>query len=179
MPDEILSLQSISSKQFAGVYRHGFDIKQSTFEKYFKKALTGDTAEAEALDDPITNEVQHDFVQLRQVSSIQELMDLNSFLNPADEDIRDDREAIDERIIAQLEPTPEEDSDEEVEFHEKIPLSEAIEALRKLRLYEEQQDEGYQPILREFDQFERILLARRVNNAVQKDIRGYFQGDSI
>jgi len=40
----------------------------------------------------------------------------------------------------------------------------------KLRLYEEQQDEGYQPILCEFDQFEQILLARRVNNAVQKDI---------
>jgi len=100
-------------------------------------------------------------------------MDVQSFINPVDEAVFDDATTLDEHIIGLFEPASE-DSDDEVEFIPKIPISEALEALKKLRLYEEQQEDANRTVIWHSSQQERVILGRKVESSRQQDIRGFF-----
>jgi hypothetical protein len=69
------------------------------------------------------------------ISSIQDFMDLQYFLDLSDEAVFDDIEHLDEQIIAQFEPTDEKlDNEGEIlRFLPIISVSEAPEALKKHR----------------------------------------------
>jgi hypothetical protein len=84
------------------------------------------------------------------------LIDIQFFLNPSDETIEDDLEHFNEQIIAQFEPKLEE-LDKEDKILPSIPNSEALEALYKLRLYEEQQEDGDTAWIRDFNRYEQVI----------------------
>jgi len=66
----------------------------------------------------------------------------NSLWDPVDKIIENSFEELDAQILAKFGPDTEDDSDEEVEILPRITHIEVLDALNKLRLYEEQQDEG-------------------------------------
>lgn len=103
-------------------------------------------------------------------------MDINTFLNPADEDIEDTPDEIDGQILAQYAPEAEDSSEEELEVLPKISQDEAIAAIQKLCLYEEQQAEGSSSFIYELDRHEHILWRRKLAMQSQQDIRTYFSG---
>ena len=66
-------------------------------------------------------------------------MNINNFINPIEKAATDELEDITEHIAAQFGPDWDAESDEEDIEQPKIKISEALAALRQLRLYEEQQ----------------------------------------
>ena len=101
-------------------------------------------------------------------------MDIQSFLNPAEEAVFDDPEDLDEHIVALFEPASDDSDTGEVEVIPKIPISEALEALKKLRIYQEQQEDGNIGLIRELNREERAILGRKAELSKQQDIRGFF-----
>ena len=85
-------------------------------------------------------------------------MDINTFLNPVEEAIQDTPDDINSQILAQYGPELDDDSEGELKVLPQISLDEALEALRKLRLYKEQQEEGVSTLICELDKHECILL---------------------
>jgi hypothetical protein len=103
-------------------------------------------------------------------------MDIDTFLNPAEEAVQDTPDDIDSQVLAQYGPELDDDSEGELEILPQIPLEEALEALRTLRLYEEQQAEGVPTLIYELDKHERVLWGRKLSLQTQRDIRSYFTG---
>jgi hypothetical protein len=143
----------------------------------FKKGLSTDLVPPIS-QNPIINEITASFQRLYVISATSDLMDIQFFLNPSDETIKDDLEHFDEQIIAQFKPELEE-SDEEDEILPSIPNSKALEALYKLRLYEEQQEDGDTARIRDFNRYEQVILGRKVELSKQVDIRTYFGANYI
>lgn len=100
-------------------------------------------------------------------------MDIRTFLNPA-ESVQDTMEDVDSQVLAQYMPEIEEDSDEEIEVLPKVSAEEAIAAIQKLRLYEEQQMEGNPAFIREMERHEHVVWRRKLDLQNQRDIRSYF-----
>lgn len=73
-------------------------------------------------------------------------MDINQFLNPQEEQVIDNLIDIDDTILSQFGPATAEDLDEDNPGDPvpNISSNEALESLYKLRLHEEQQDDGNQ-----------------------------------
>jgi hypothetical protein len=61
----------------------------------------------------------------------------------------------------------------------RISHNEAVIALYKLRLYEEQQEEGFRASLETFNLQERHIKRRQVLERHQTDIRSFFVADSL
>ena len=89
--------------------------------------------------DPVINEVQEMAEQLRAAGRICELINIQDFIHLPGEDVVDSTEDLIEHV-AELYAGPDRDAetDEEDSQQPRIKLDEAIEALQKLRLYEEQ-----------------------------------------
>lgn len=121
------------------------DLKASTIERCFRKALHDPTVSA--TDATSVLEIQDNLTRLQQSQRIHDLMDIEQFLDPADEQIDDSLEQLDAQVLAQFEPAMEEESDDDPvqESQPKIAYKEALEALQRLRLYEEQQEHGQKP----------------------------------
>ncbi|ODQ69189.1 hypothetical protein LIPSTDRAFT_76436 [Lipomyces starkeyi NRRL Y-11557] len=156
-----------------GIQAWEMDMSPDTIIRCFQKALCNVEEVADSPEPAITD-ISNGLAQLRESNYIGDVMDINNFLNPADETVQDDLEHIDEQILAQFGPEIEEESDEEIEVLPKISVGEAIEALYKLRLHEEQQHEGNQAFIKDLLKHERILNARKLGGQQQKDIRAYF-----
>lgn len=92
------------------------------------------------------NDIQASFSQLQIPTPIQDLVDICTFMNPAEDSVQDTMEDVDGRVLAQYMPEIEEDSDEEIEILPKVSAEEAITAIQKLRLYEEQRWKGILPL---------------------------------
>jgi hypothetical protein len=73
------------------------------------------------------------------------------------------------------------DGDREAESGDEAPpvtpvsLSEALEGLATLRLYEEQQQDGSRDLVRTLNRLDRELRGRRANQGAQKQIDSYFR----
>ena len=70
-------------------------------------------------------------------------MDIEHFLNPVDKLVQDSIEAVDDIVLSGF--LREVDKDKIVVEPPQVSHSEAIEALKTLRLYEEQQESGVKP----------------------------------
>lgn len=103
-------------------------------------------------------------------------MDINQFLNPENEQVHDGLMSIDDAVLSQFsipeDPDPEE---EDITPLPAIQAADALEALYKLQLHEEQQVDGDQHLLRLLRKHERTLLGRQLAKQQQADIRGYFR----
>ena len=102
-------------------------------------------------------------------------MDINQFLNPADEEVFDNPNEIDDIVLSQFE-AENNDSGEEDDWEPlpQISPSEALESLYKLRLFEEQQADGNQALISLLIRHERVLLSKKIGRQYQADIRSYF-----
>ena len=119
--------------------------------------------------------IQQTFSLLQLSTPIQDLMDMKTFSNPADEVVWDSPNEVDNQILAQYAPAEEkDDSDEELEILPKVSLDEAIRAIQQLHLYEEQQAEGSSTFIHELDKHEQVLWSRKLAMQSQHDIRSYF-----
>src|SRR5215469_621506 len=139
----------------------------------FKKALLTDPGPL-IPQHLVVSEISQQFERLREVPAMQDLMDIQDFLNPAEEAVFDDPKDLDEHIIALFEPASDDSDTGEVEVIPKIPISEALEALKKLRIYQEQQEDGNIGLIRELNREERAILVRKAEVSKQQDIRGFF-----
>ena len=66
--------------------------------------------------------------------------------------------------------------EEELEILPQVSIDEAIAAIQRLRLYEEQQAEGSPEFLREIGRHEYVIWRRKLALQSQRDIRSYFSG---
>jgi hypothetical protein len=150
------------------------DLKTSTFENCFNKALKDVPTRSEGIDLEPTHDIGVGLRRLQEASYIRDIMDIQQFLNPADETIEDSIEELDAQILAKYGPEVDAESDEEIENLPQILHAEALDAIYKLRLYEEQQDEGIRSLLESLKLSERQIRQRQVDERSQMDIRAYF-----
>lgn len=153
-----------------------YDVSTKTIENCFKKALNNEKSYEEPIDSTVMDYIQNVFSQIQVSSSIQDLMDIESFLNPMDETIQDNPDDIDDQILMQYTPAePDEEENESIEPPAKISIDQAIAAIQLLSLYEEQQTDGSPLFIKQINDHEQVLWRRKLNTQHQGDIRQYFQ----
>ncbi|KAL4762843.1 uncharacterized protein BDW70DRAFT_23245 [Aspergillus foveolatus] len=110
------------------------DLTCEAIQNCFTKALTTQD-DTEMIDIQLINELQSGLDQLA-VSNIREIMKIDQFLNPIEEQVTDDLEDLDTLILSQFSAEGAEESDVEeiLEVLPKISANDALEALYKLRL---------------------------------------------
>ena len=115
--------------------------------------------------------------QLRAAGRIRELINIQNFIHLPGEDVVDSTEDLIEHV-AELYAGPDRDAetDEEDSQQPRIKLNEAIEALQKLRLYEEQQEDGEREVITTLLRHERRIQGRRLQNTKQMTIKLFFGG---
>lgn len=98
---------------------------------------------------------------------------IDQFLNPISEVVEDEENDL-INVIADAYSTGEKayESDEDDVAQPKISINEAIQALRTLQLYEEQQDQGDQDFLICIKKHEKLITSRRILK--QSSITNYF-----
>lgn len=146
------------------------DIKEHTIQSCFQGFLTSNSRGAawEMDLDGIISEISHEIQQLQLANHIQETIDIDQFLDPEDESVDNTLMDIDEIILSRYAPTlisieagTEEEEEEIVNPLPRVTVQEALEALYKLRLYEEQQKDGNKLLIKQLLHYERVLLKRR------------------
>jgi hypothetical protein len=118
----------------------------------------------------LINEISSDMLIMQ--NWVPNPMDIDNFLNPVDELVQDSVEAIDDVVLSEF--LREVDEDEIVVEHPRVSHSEAIEALKTLRLYEEQQEQGETQLIGALHKHERLIEARKIGGQKQSDIRSFF-----
>ncbi|KUL82153.1 hypothetical protein ZTR_11074 [Talaromyces verruculosus] len=142
----------------------------------FKKALHIE-AEEEFETALLVQDLQKSLQDLKLANRVQDIMDINQFLNPADEQVNDTMVDIDDIVLSQFDLPQIEEPDEDV-IDEPIPLitsQEAVQSLRILRLYEEQRDQADNSFIRVLSRYENQLTKEKVTTQRQTDIRRFFQ----
>lgn len=142
----------------------------------FKKALHIE-AEEEFETALLVQDLQKSLQDLKLTNRVQDIMDINQFLNPADEQVNDTMVNIDNIVLSQFDLPQIEEPDEDI-VDEPIPLitsQEAIQSLRILRLYEEQRDQADNSFIRVLSRYENQVTKEKVATQRQTDIRRFFQ----
>ena len=78
-----------------GMQAWDLDVSAQTIVNCFQKALHN-AAELQATQETLQQAISQEYQQLQHVPSIQDLMDINNFLNSEDEVVQDDPDKIDE-----------------------------------------------------------------------------------
>jgi hypothetical protein len=117
----------------------------------------------------------YDIHQLKYHSYIREAMDIQNFLNPVEEVIQDSPEQLEEHILAQFEPEVEQESDEEIEQLPRVTADEALEALAKLQLHEEQSEEGNPSLITQLGRHERVLQSSEASKTKAAGYQSLFR----
>ncbi len=133
--------------------------------------LGNEWAESESTVQEIARQIQ----SMRDSGQISEAMAIKNFINPSEEDVRDTDEDLIDQIVAEFGPEPPEDSEEKITEIPSVKLSEALQGLAKLKLYEEQQaGPNMNPELTStLRKHERKLTERHRASLQQKDLRGW------
>ena len=126
------------------------------------------------IDPPIIDEVQQLAEQLYMAGRIRTVTNIQDFIELPGEEVEDSLEDLIESI-AELYAGPDRDAetDEEVVDQPQIKLDEALAALQKLRLYEQQSD-SERDVITTLSRHERRIQGRRAQNAKQQSIAMYF-----
>lgn len=113
--------------------------------------------------------------ELQRQQRIQEIMSIESFLNPEEEIIADHNDAnLDEEIACQFDLLADEQTDEEIDIRPRITTIQALEWLQGLQEYEEQQEDGQSTFVRQLNSHKPLLQARLDRSMVQQSITAYF-----
>ena len=97
-------------------------------------------------------------------------MDINTFLNPTEEAVEDTPHDIKSQVLAQYMLEINKDSEEELDILPKVSIEEAIAAIQRLHLYEEQQLEGSSGFIHELEKHERVIWCWKLDLQSQRDI---------
>lgn len=115
--------------------------------------------------------------QLRAAGRIHKPINIQNFIYLPGEDVVDSTKDLIEHI-AELYARPDRDTetDKEDSQQPRIKLNKAIEALQKLRLYKEQQEDGKREVITTLLRHERRIQGRRLQNTKQTTIKSFFGG---
>lgn len=158
-----------------GIEAWSVDIKVDTIRNCFNKALHAE-GEVEFQDQELLSAISASLRKLQLTNRIQDIMNINEFLNPAGEEVDDSLLQLDEIVLSQF-AKDQDAEDQDAEMVEPTPIisiQEALEGLKILRLYEEQQQGEDSSLLRTLIPYERLLTRQKVENQRQKDIRSFF-----
>lgn len=159
-----------------GIQAWELDISALTIKSCFQKGLSIsllDTTTSSSTSSNIQlliNEISSDILIMRPW--IPNPMDIEHFLNPIDELIQDSIHTIDDIVLSGF--LGEVDEDDIVVEEPQVQYNEAIEALKTLRLYEEQQEQGETKLITALHRHERLVEARKIGRQKQSDIRSFF-----
>jgi hypothetical protein len=165
-----------------GIQAWELDVSPETITKCFKKGLFDPTLDTEASTDTAeaVNEITTSLQRLQVQNRIQEAMPISNFLDPPDENVIDDINDIDQDLLAEFIDDGKDDDNDgsnnpiELQEEPRIVPSEALYALRRLRLYQEQSG-GDIGLITVLNRHERLLTTSVVTELNQSDIRKYFQ----
>ncbi|OJD15333.1 hypothetical protein AJ78_04417 [Emergomyces pasteurianus Ep9510] len=103
-------------------------------------------------------------------------MNIKNFLNSVKKVVNDSLEDLEQHIIEQLKLKEEKKEKKTlyIEFDMQIITTEALDMIKKLRLYKEQQDKEDTELIQRLNHYERRLEARRLEKQQQQDIRAFF-----
>ena len=154
------------------------DLSMETIHNCFKKALSLDDSNSiqPLHNQELVKEMERGLQRLELANNIQQAIDINQFLNPADEQVHDDLMSVDDAVLSQFssQENEEQEEDEDWRVLPQILAPEALESLYKLQLHEEQQVEANQELIQLLRRHERVLLGRKQEKQQQIDIRHYF-----
>ena len=105
---------------------------------------------------------------------IAQAMSIDQFLNPEDEVYDADEVIIDDIVTAYSTQERDYETVEEDVLQPRILKKEAIEALQKVRLYEEQQDDDDSGFISRLGRQERVMKQRTEQGHKQSTINSYF-----
>ena len=81
-------------------------------------------------------------------------------------------DTIDDIVLSEF--CDEVDEDEIEVIRPQVLYHEAIQALKTLQLYEEQQEQGETQLISALSKHERLIKARRIGGQKRRDIRSFF-----
>lgn len=113
--------------------------------------------------------------RLEQAKVIKQAMDISLFINPPDEQVVD--ESVDDvvKFVAQQYQVEEpEDQQEQEQEVPKVTIQEAITALERLLLHEQQQEDSSMDIITALSRHEQVLRGRRLHGTRQTTLSSYF-----
>ena len=150
------------------------DVSQETIQNCYIKALSGQS-NSKMVDSQLLQELQEGLNKLK-ISSVNEVMSIDQFLNHPEEDVVDRLEDLDNLVLSLFGPGNDlsDDGDVVMEDPHKFSIDEILEYLYKIRMYEEQQPQGHERLLSILPHYEEALLQRKKNNQRQSDIRSFF-----
>ncbi|OJD12836.1 hypothetical protein AJ78_06638 [Emergomyces pasteurianus Ep9510] len=146
----------------------------TTIKHCFQKALFRKTVVL--AEDSSVIQISNEFQRLCTISAIQNPMDIENFLNSVKEVVNDSLEDLEQHIIEQLELEKEKKEKEtlHMKFNIQITNTKILDMIKKLCLYEEQQDKGDTELIQRLNHYERRLEDQRLENRQQQDIQAFF-----
>jgi hypothetical protein len=123
----------------------------------------------------VVNKIQQLAEQLHTAGRIRAVVDIWNFIKLPGKEVEDSPEDL-IKSIAELYAGPDRDmeTDKEVIDQPQIKLDEALAALQKLRLYEEQQSNSERDVITALLRHERRIQGRRSQKTKQQLIATYF-----
>ena len=118
--------------------------------------------------------MQASIAGLEDTGRIQDAMQISRFIDPVEEELDDNDIDIVEHIVNRYSEREQESDEEEPPLIEPKTLAEAFSALRDLRTYEEQQEDGDSELIQHLNRQERVLKERSGKRLHQGKITSYF-----
>ena len=137
---------------------------------------TDEVLEDTRIYDNALSQIEANIKTLATQQRIKSAMNIAQFLNPKDENVDDiDDDLVD--TIAKVYSQGDEriyETDEEDVSEPSIKSNEALQLLKRLQLYEEQQADGDEILISRLNRYERDIRAREVSKQQQASILTYF-----
>lgn len=144
-----------------GLQSWSYGVSIEIIQNCFHKSLYPSMPHKYFVNEAIMEDIRFRFSKLQELLPAHELVDIGTFLHPDEETTRNVLEDIDNTTFSQYIPVSEENSEEELEILQKVSIEEAFDAFHRLRLFEEQQEEGSPEFLRALDEHENVLRGRK------------------
>ena len=122
---------------------------------------------------PPVDEVSVLITRLSEQKRITTAMAINNFLNPTEEAVTDTPEDLTELISKQYDTVDDKESDEEIEILPKVTVQQALTAIKTIRLFEEQKEDGKATMIRMLDTYEAQLVEKRLAGQKQTCIASF------
>ena len=127
------------------------------------------------IDPPVLDKIQQIAEQLHAAGRFHNVINIRNFIKLSGEEVEDlAKDLI--KHVAELYAGPDRDAetDEDDFIQPQIKVDEALQALQKLRLYEEQQEDGDTDLVTALTRHDRRIRGRRIRNTKQNSITAYF-----
>ena len=121
-------------------------------------------------------DIQQSLRELQEQQHVRHAMAIDMLLNNVDKIVEDSEHDLEQSIIDSFSPPEVQESDDEgVEVLEQITADQALIMLQRLRLYEEQSDNGNKKLIDQLYRHERVVEARRVKGLHQRTLTSFYK----